>query len=125
MKTTGYMLAAIIGVLSLGVCAANSDTNSTPGTGNRPGGGSGGSGHKPPETPIVKALDANGDGVIDAKEIANASAALKKLDKNGDGKLTRDEYMPTHQKGQGGPGGKGGGSGSGSGSDQPPPPPNE
>ena len=38
----------------------------------------------------MKALDANGDGVIEASEIANASAALKTLDKNGDGKLTRE-----------------------------------
>ena len=42
---------------------------------------------------IVAALDANHDGVIDADEIANASAALKTLDKNGDGKLTPDEFM--------------------------------
>ena len=48
---------------------------------------------RPPTPLIVKALDANGDGVIDAGEIANASAALKTLDKNSDGKLTRDEYL--------------------------------
>jgi hypothetical protein len=41
--------------------------------------------------PIIAALDANGDGVIDASEINNAPAALRKLDKNGDGKLTREE----------------------------------
>jgi hypothetical protein len=50
--------------------------------------------HKRPNVPVIAALDANGDGVIDAAEIANAPAALKKLDKNGDGKLTRDELMP-------------------------------
>jgi hypothetical protein len=32
--------------------------------------------------------------VIDADEIANAPAALKKLDINGDGRLTPDEYRP-------------------------------
>ncbi|MFZ0828068.1 MAG: EF-hand domain-containing protein [Verrucomicrobiia bacterium] len=42
---------------------------------------------------IVKALDVNGDGVIDANEIANAPAALQALDKNGDGKLTPDEFI--------------------------------
>ena len=48
---------------------------------------------RPPTPLIVKALDANGDGVIDASEIANAPAALKSLDKNGDGQLTPDEFM--------------------------------
>ena len=62
---------------------------------------------RPPLPLIIKALDANGDGVIDAGEIANAPAALKKLDKNGDGKLTRDEYLgkrpgPPAQDGPGG-----------------------
>lgn len=50
-------------------------------------------GHRPPP-PLMLALDANHDGVIDADEIANASAALKKLDENGDGKLTQDELRP-------------------------------
>jgi hypothetical protein len=44
--------------------------------------------------PLMQALDANTDGVIDEKEIANASAALKKLDKNSDGKLTGEELRP-------------------------------
>jgi hypothetical protein len=59
----------------------------------------------PANIPLVEALDVNHDGVIDANEIANASAELKTLDKNGDGKLTPDEYMghPPH----GGPGGGG------------------
>jgi len=48
---------------------------------------------RPPLPAIVKALDANGDGVIDATEIANAPAALKALDKNGDGQLTPDEFI--------------------------------
>ena len=47
-----------------------------------------------PKPPIESALDANGDGVISAEEIDNASAALKTLDKNGDGQLTADEYRP-------------------------------
>ena len=42
--------------------------------------------------PYVQALDANGDNVIDADELTNASAALKKLDRNGDGRLTQEEY---------------------------------
>jgi len=51
---------------------------------------------RPPRPPILQVLDANGDGVIDADEIANASAVLKTLDTNGDGQLTHDELMPGH-----------------------------
>jgi hypothetical protein len=51
-------------------------------------------GHCPPPLPLVTALDANHDGVIDASEIANASTALLKLDQNGDGKLGADELKP-------------------------------
>ncbi len=60
------------------------------------GGGQGGQGGegKRPMPPIIAALDTNGDGVIDEKELANATASLKKLDKNGDGKLTMDEIRP-------------------------------
>ena len=66
-----------------------------PPRGMRPGGpgGPGGPRHRPPP-PLIGALDANRDGIIDATEIANASAALLTLDKNGDGKLTIDELMP-------------------------------
>src|SRR5690242_9687457 len=51
-----------------------------------PGGPGGPRRHRPPP-PIIAALDANHDGVIDEAEIANAPAALRTLDKNGDGKL--------------------------------------
>ena len=73
-------------------------------------GGSGQRGERPP-FPLVDAIDANHDRVIDASEIANASANLKKLDKNGDGKLTADEFAPRigtdggRGPGQGGPSG--------------------
>lgn len=66
------------------------------GAGQRQGGPGGGPNGGPGGRPIpliIQALDANGDGVIDAEEMANAPEVLKKLDKNGDGKLTRDEYM--------------------------------
>lgn len=72
--------------------------------------------------PIIAALDANGDGVIDATEIANASAALKKLDKNGDGKLTPDEYRPQRPGGRGGAGGGPDGAGNGDGAPRRRPP---
>ncbi len=70
-------------------------------------GGQGGQGQRPPP-PLIAALDVNHDGVIDADEIANAPAALKKLDKNGDGKLTEDELRPPRPEGgpeRGGPDG--------------------
>lgn len=69
-------------------------------------------GHRPPTPAIVKALDANGDGVIDADEIANAPAALKSLDKNGDGQLTRNEFIGLRPH-MGPPPGDGGNSGNG------------
>ena len=61
------------------------------GPGGGPGGPGGEGGFRPPKHPLEMALDANGDGVIDEKEIANAVAALKKLDKNGDGILSKEE----------------------------------
>jgi len=77
--------------------------------------------HKRPAPAIMKALDTNGDGIISADEIANASASLLKLDKNGDGKLSMDEIMgprPPRPEGDGGDGGPGGPDGGN------PPPPN-
>jgi hypothetical protein len=100
----------------------------------RPGGGTnapppGPDGKRPPPPPIIAALDANGDGIIDAQEIANAPAALLKLDKNGDGKLTPDEYRPHRPlPGDGGGPGNGPGNGPGDGDGNGPPkgpPPNQ
>lgn len=67
-----------------------------------------GEGRQRPVQPIIAALDANGDGVIDAGEIKNAVAALMKLDKNKDGKLTSDEIRPARPGGRQGdrPGGR-------------------
>lgn len=69
--------------------------------GRRPGGmGGGGGGNE-----MFTAVDSNGDGVIDAAELANAAAALKKLDKNGDGMIAKDEVATTGGFGMGGRGG--------------------
>ena len=93
--------------------------------GGPPGASAGGGTNRPPAPPIFAALDKNGDGVIDADEIASAPAVLKKLDKNGDGKLTPDEVLPPRPFG---PGKRGGGRGPGgpggppAGDDQPAPP---
>ena len=53
-----------------------------------------------PVQPLMAALDTNGDGILDAGEIANAAAALKRLDANGDGRLTPDEYRPPRPDGR-------------------------
>ncbi len=99
------------------------------------GSGDGSGKHHPPAPPIFAALDANHDGLVDASEIANASAALMTLDKNGDGKLTMLELMgpphhgphgpggPDGQDNSGGPGPDGQNGPSGSDGEQPPPPP--
>ncbi|HJO54642.1 MAG TPA: EF-hand domain-containing protein, partial [Verrucomicrobiota bacterium] len=59
------------------------------------GGGRGGGG----DNPIIRTLDANGDGIISKQEIDNSTALLKKLDRNGDGKISRDEMRPPRDAG--------------------------
>src|SRR5689334_5381080 len=80
-----------------------------PGGGGRGPGGEDRGGGFPRRNPFMAIFDTNNDGVLDDKEIANATAALKKLDKDGDGKITQEELravMPG--RGPGGPGGQGG-----------------
>ena len=48
----------------------------------------------PPVHPVVRAIDADGDGELSAAEIDNAPAALRTLDKDKNGKLTADEIRP-------------------------------
>ena len=110
---TALTLAAVLGALSLTAYAQDAGGPPQGGPGGGPGGPGGpGGGHRPMPA-IIAALDANHDGVIDADEIANASAALKTLDKNGDGKLTMDELMPPPPQGMGGFPGDGQGPGNG------------
>jgi hypothetical protein len=115
-------LVAVLGALAL---AANAQDNNQPNDGPPQGGGQGqrgpGMGQRPPLPALVRALDANHDGVIDATEIANASAALKTLDKNGDGKLTTDEFMGPRPQRPGSPNGQGRGPGGPGGEDNMPP----
>lgn len=59
------------------------------------GGGRGSGGGNP----IIRTLDANGDGIISKQEIDNSTALLKKLDRNGDGKVSRDEMRPPRDAG--------------------------
>ena len=80
-----------------------------PGQGDRPGFGGPGQGGfpgrpggQPPRNPLATVLDADGDGVISADELKNASKALSRLDRNRDGKITRDEMYPRKSDNQGG-----------------------
>ncbi len=92
MKTNMKFMLTVLALGASAFLASAQDNNDAPkGDGPR---GPGMGGHRPPPPPVITALDVNHDGVIDANEIANASAALKKLDKNGDGKLTREELRP-------------------------------
>jgi hypothetical protein len=45
-------------------------------------------------SPLMGALDANGDGALDEREIEGAAAALRKLDRTGDGRLSSEELRP-------------------------------
>lgn len=96
MKKLKYTIALAIAALGAMALAASAQDDG-PSAGGPPGGGPGGGPgrhHGPPPLPLVTALDTNHDGIIDAAEIANASAALLTLDKNGDGVLTTNEYLP-------------------------------
>ena len=125
MKTNMKIMLALAGMLALGTTAlvVNAQDNAGPQNGD----GQNGPplrGGRPPVPLIVAALDANHDGVIDAQEIANASAALKSLDRNGDGKLTPDEFMGPRPPRPGGPGrGPGGNPGADDNNLPPGPPP--
>jgi hypothetical protein len=107
MKTTMKTMLALIALSASALIVNAQDAGGPPPQGNRPphrdqggpGGPGGPGGRRMPPSPLMMALDANHDGVIDAAEIANASAALKTLDKNGDGKLTQDELRPPRPQG--------------------------
>ena len=84
MKTKIATLIA----LTVGLSALHAQSDTAPASGQQ----TGTTQRAKAATPLVVAtLDANHDGVIDAAEINNASAALKSLDKNADGKLTGAE----------------------------------
>lgn len=104
MKTTVKTMLALIALSASALIVNAQDAGGPPPQGDRPfqrgqGGPGGPGGRRMPPSPLMMALDANHDGVIDATEIANASAALKTLDKNGDGKLTQDELRPRRPQG--------------------------
>jgi hypothetical protein len=89
----------------LGLClqgALAQDPPSRPGRGGQGApGGPGGRGFM--ASPVVNALDADGDGEISAKERENATAARKALDKDKDGNLSAAELRPAFGRGVGNP----------------------
>lgn len=87
----------ILSILTLTVLFLHLQTTIASAQGRRPGGAGGGGGNA-----LFTAVDSNGDGAIDAAELANATASLKKLDKNADGQITADEVTPSGAGGRGG-----------------------
>jgi len=114
-KRKSMKIKALIAVLTLGLPAVSIMAQNA---GDRPNRGEG---RQRPMPAIVAALDANGDGEIDAEEIKNAVAVLKKLDKDGNGKLSREEIMGARPGPGQGPG-QGRRQGQGQGRDQGPRP---
>ena len=90
MKSSNTMKTKIATLIALtvGLSALHAQSDTAPASGQQ----TGTTQRAKAATPLVVAtLDANHDGVIDAAEINNASAALKSLDKSADGKLTAGE----------------------------------
>jgi hypothetical protein len=93
MKTNMKIILTVLALGASAFAASAQDSNQPWNDGTNGQHGPGAGHHRPPPPAIIGAIDANHDGVIDADEIANASAALKALDKNGDGVLTPDEFV--------------------------------
>src|SRR5258706_9529091 len=95
MKNKAKLLILTLGLGATALLVAQDAP--PPGGGGRPH--RGGPHHRPPPPAIIAALDSNHDGIIDATEIANASAVLMSLDKNGDGQLTPDAFVGPRPEG--------------------------
>lgn len=104
MKKLGWAFALLLVTAAI---AVGQPPEGGRGRGERDGAGPGrGGDFRPPPNPVVEALDTDGDHVISAEELKNASASLAKLDVNKDGKLTEEETRPRPPEGRG-PGGPG------------------
>jgi EF hand len=99
MKNMSKLIVALVLGWAAWMATAQPENNPPPEGG--PPGGPWMRHHRPPP-PFMQVLDANTNHIIDADEIANATAALKTLDKNGDGQLTLDELLGPPPPGFGG-----------------------
>ena len=88
------LITLVVGLSAITIIAQ--DAPQRPPPGQRPGGPDG---QRFPRMPLMAALDPNNDGVIDEKEIEQASKSLKTLDKNNDGKITMEELRPQRPDG--------------------------
>jgi len=94
MKLMSLSLPAAAGLICVAASIAAAQAPGPPGRDGRGGFGGRGGGRMLP-SPVMQALDADGDGELSSKEIENATAALKTLDKDKDGKLTSEELRPS------------------------------
>ncbi len=110
MKLRIFSLLAVTALSTTVAMAQPPEGNRPPrGEGRSGGGPSEGRGRPDGQRPsgfggggaLFRALDADGDGVVSAAELANAVQALKALDKNNDGQLTLEEVSPPRGEGGG------------------------
>jgi hypothetical protein len=123
-----YQIQKKAGFIAMALCAASCAALAQgPGGDGGPGPGGPPPG-RPPLPPVIRALDANYDGVIDASEIANAPQELSTLLKSGSTSLSIHDLLGgPPRRHRGGPEGGGppdvSGSSGGNTDDGPPPPP--
>ena len=84
-----HAIALLVSITAGAVLSAQTTPSDGPRGPRRGGPGGRGPGH-----PIIRALDADKDGVVSAAELANASAAIKVLDTDGDGAVSASELRP-------------------------------
>ena len=90
-----FRIAAVFAILALSCCstevACAQVLRPFGGEPNRQSAGRRFSAARPVE-PVMRVLDANGDGALSDLELRNAAASLRRLDTNRDGRLTADEF---------------------------------
>lgn len=91
-------ILCLVSVLGLGATASAQPH------GHRSDGPAGRHGRPPGGHPIIRAIDADKNGVVSAAELAGASAAILSLDTNGDGTVSSSELHPARPRGTPPPG---------------------